>query len=197
LLLEDIKPGTKVSDEPQVPPVNEVAELLTGLRETAKYDAVQLPMMAQGMESMFSRIGGLLSNPQVSPLVARQVLDDRYHRARELASDGPEGLLHGDLHLSNILRAGAPVAFIGAPAAFIGEAKHRDRRPGLAELRKLQHLRDLLTATDAAFGLFSAAGFTAEMAAEAAASRSKILLATLNELYGQPPRSAGRGVRGV
>ena len=79
----------------------------------------------------------------------------------------------------------------GAPVAFIGEAKHRDRRPGLAELRRLQHLRDLLTAaghdaTDAAFGLFSATGFTDELAAEATASHGKILLATLNDLYGQP-----------
>ena len=79
----------------------------------------------------------------------------------------------------------------GAPVAFIGEAKHRDRRPGLAELRRLQHLRDLLTAaghdaTDAAFGLFSATGFTDELAAEATASKGKILLATLNDLYGQP-----------
>jgi len=79
----------------------------------------------------------------------------------------------------------------GAPVPFIGEAKHRDRRPGLAELRRLQHLRDLLTAaghdaTDAAFGLFSATGFTDELAAEATASKAKILLATLDELYGQP-----------
>lgn len=106
LLLENIEPGTKISDEPQVPPVHEVAELLTGLRETAKYDAGQLPALAQGMEPMFSRIGGLLSNPQVSALVARQLLDDGYHRARELASNGPQGLLHGDLHLFNILRGG-------------------------------------------------------------------------------------------
>src|SRR5271170_7286900 len=105
LLLENIEPGTRVSDEPEVPPVNEVAELLTGLREAAEYDHGQLPTLAQGMESMFSRIGGLLSNPRVSPLVAPQVLDDGYQRARELASDGPTGLLHGDLHLSNILRA--------------------------------------------------------------------------------------------
>jgi streptomycin 6-kinase len=106
LLLEHIEPGTKVSDEPRIPPVNEAAELLTGLRETANYDAGQLPTMAQGMESMFSRIGGLLKNPQVSAVVTRQVLDHGYHRARELASNGPKGLLHGDLHLSNILRAG-------------------------------------------------------------------------------------------
>ena len=78
----------------------------------------------------------------------------------------------------------------GAPIAFIGEAKHRDRRPGLAELGRLQHLRDLLTAaghdaTDAAVGLFRTTGFTDELAAQAAASIDKILLTTLDELYGQ------------
>jgi streptomycin 6-kinase len=106
LLLEHIEPGTKVSDEPHIPPVNEIAALLAGLRETAEYDAGQLPTMAQGLESMFVRIGRLLSNPRVSTVVAPQVLDDGHHRARELASSGPAGLLHGDLHLSNILRAG-------------------------------------------------------------------------------------------
>jgi hypothetical protein len=61
----------------------------------------------------------------------------------------------------------------------------------LAELRRLQHLRDLLTAAghDAATattGLFSVTGFTDEVVAEASASKGKILLATLNDLYGQP-----------
>jgi uncharacterized protein len=79
----------------------------------------------------------------------------------------------------------------GAPVAFVGEAKHRDRRPGLAELHRLQHLRDLLTAsghdaTDATLGLFSASGFTDELTVEATASRGKILLATVDDLYRQP-----------
>jgi hypothetical protein len=79
----------------------------------------------------------------------------------------------------------------GTSVVFIGEAKHRDRRPGLAELRRLQHLRDLLTATGhdaagAALGLFSATGFTDELAAEVTASKGKILLASLNDLYSQP-----------
>ena len=78
----------------------------------------------------------------------------------------------------------------GAPVAFIGEAKHRNRRPGLAELRRLEHLRDVLTdaghdATDAGLGLFSASGFTEELEAAAASSRGKILLTGLNALYGQ------------
>jgi uncharacterized protein len=52
--------------------------------------------------------------------------------------------------------------------ALIGEAKHRDRRPGLAELRRLQHLRDLPTAT----------GHEASDAGE-------IHLVTLDEIYGR------------
>jgi streptomycin 6-kinase len=106
LLLENIEPGTKVCEEPQLPPVSEVAGLLAGLRETATYDGGQLSTLAQGIESMFSRIGVLLSNPRVSSLISPQVLDDGYQRARELASNGPMGLLHGDLHLANILRGG-------------------------------------------------------------------------------------------
>jgi uncharacterized protein len=79
----------------------------------------------------------------------------------------------------------------GTPVAFIGEAKHRDRRPGLAELRRLQHLRELLTAaghdaSDAVLGLFSATGFTEELQAETAGRREGILLASLETLYGQP-----------
>ncbi len=123
LLPENIKPGTKVSGESHVPPVNDVAELLAGLQETAKYDARQLPTMAQGMESMFSRIGELLGNPQVSPLVAPQVLDDGYRKARELASNGPMGLLHGDLHLANILRGGRTRGLVAIdPRPSVGDA---------------------------------------------------------------------------
>ena len=79
----------------------------------------------------------------------------------------------------------------GTPIVFVGEAKHRDRRPGLAELHRLRHLRDLLTvaghdAADATLGLFSATGFTDELTVEATASGGKILLATVDDLYRQP-----------
>jgi streptomycin 6-kinase len=156
LLLEHIEPGTKVSDEPQIPPVNEVAELLTGLRETASYDAGQLPTMAQGLESMFTRIGGLLCNPHVSPLVARQVLDDGYHRACELASSGPKGLLHGDLHLSNILRAGRSRGLVAIdPRPSVGDPSFDavdwtlDRPTSLAEVReRIERLSKLVPGLD-------------------------------------------------
>jgi hypothetical protein len=80
----------------------------------------------------------------------------------------------------------------GTPVAFIGEAKHRERRPGLAELRRLHHLRDLLTAsghdaTDAALGLFSATGFTDELRASARTGDGSTLLISLEMLYGIRP----------
>ena len=89
------------------------------------------------------------------------------------------------------LARGARPRTPGSPVALIGEAKHRNRRPGLAGLRRLEHLRDLLTAAghdagDATFGLFSVSGFTDELIADAAASQDGILLADLNVLYGQP-----------
>jgi streptomycin 6-kinase len=123
LLLENIEPGIKASDQPEPPPVREIAELLAGLREAAGYDGGYLPTLAQGMESMFSRIGGLLSNPQVSPLVSPQVLADGHRKARELASDGLAGLLHGDLQLSNILSSGPARGLVAI-----------DPRPGFDDL---------------------------------------------------------------
>lgn len=77
----------------------------------------------------------------------------------------------------------------GTPIAFIGEAKYRDRRPGLAELRRLEHIASLLTAgghdaSAATFGLFSGAGFTADLAAAADSSHRRILLTELDTLYG-------------
>lgn len=79
----------------------------------------------------------------------------------------------------------------GTAVAFVGEAKHRDRRPGLTELRGLQHRRDLLTAaghdaSGAVLGLFSATGFSRELQTEAARSHGTILLTSLEMLYGQP-----------
>jgi hypothetical protein len=75
------------------------------------------------MEPLFSRIGGLLSNLRVSPLVTPQILADGHRKARELASGGAAGLLHGDLHLSNILRAGPTRGLVAI-----------DPRPGVGDL---------------------------------------------------------------
>lgn len=87
-----------------------------------------------------------------------------------------------------LARGGRPRS-AGTPIAFIGEAKCRNRQPGLSELHRLEHLRELLTTTghDAAratLGVFSATGFTDELTAEAARTRPPSLLVNLAQLYG-------------
>lgn len=85
------------------------------------------------------------------------------------------------------LERGARPRTKGTKIAFVGEAKSRERRPGLNELRRLDHLCDLLTAaghdaTNATVGLFSTSGFTPELTQEA--GRRPMVLAGLRELYG-------------
>ena len=87
------------------------------------------------------------------------------------------------------LKPGVRPRTAGAGIAFVGEAKSRDRRPGVAELRRLEHLRDLLTAAGhdasrAVLGLFSTSGFTEDLTAEATRAGDRVLLADLARLYG-------------
>jgi AAA+ ATPase superfamily predicted ATPase len=82
----------------------------------------------------------------------------------------------------------------GAAIAFLGEAKSRDRRPGLAELRRLEHIRDVLAAagydtSTTVPGLFSSTGFTDDLRAAAAQPNSQVLLAGLDRLYALPGES--------
>jgi hypothetical protein len=61
----------------------------------------------------------------------------------------------------------------------------------MAELRRLEHIRDLLTAaghdaSGAVLGLFGTVGFTDELAIEAARQGSRVLIAGLDRLYGAP-----------
>jgi len=107
LLLEKIEPGTRVVDQPELPEASEMAELLTGLRCAPGDYVGQLPTLAKRMDATFSLTGRLLSNPRVGPLVAPSLLAHGHRLARELAAaGGAPGLLHGDLHLSNILQGG-------------------------------------------------------------------------------------------
>jgi hypothetical protein len=87
------------------------------------------------------------------------------------------------------LARGARPGRTGTPIAFIGEAKSRERRPGLAELRRLTHIQDLLTASgrdasEATLGLFGTTGFTDELVEAAKQPANRIILAGLDTVYG-------------
>ena len=77
----------------------------------------------------------------------------------------------------------------GSGIAFSGEVKARDRRPGLGELERLEHIRRLLAlgghdAEDAVLGLFSTQGFTDDLHAEASRRGGGLFLVGLDGLYG-------------
>ncbi|HUG86518.1 MAG TPA: helix-turn-helix domain-containing protein [Euzebya sp.] len=76
----------------------------------------------------------------------------------------------------------------GAPLLAIGEAKHTSRQRGLADLRRLEHIRGLLesaghrAASDARLLLFSAAGFDADLATEVG-RRADAAMIDLDQMY--------------
>jgi streptomycin 6-kinase len=107
LLLEKLEPGTKLSDQFELPPLAEIAELLTSLRAADKEGAVQLPTLAQRVDFLYALIGRRLGHPRVSALVTPDVAARGHRLARELAANGDPGLVHGDLHPANVLDAGS------------------------------------------------------------------------------------------
>lgn len=87
------------------------------------------------------------------------------------------------------LERGARPRTAGTSVAFIGEAKARSDQPGLTQLERLEHIRELLTATGhdaskAVLGIFSTTGFTDDLVREANRRENEILLADLDRIYG-------------
>jgi streptomycin 6-kinase len=114
LLLEAVQPGTKVSDWPALPPLADVAGLLTALRQVPEpsagrrppADIDSLPTAADGLEIMFDRIERYRASPPVAALVPPGLVDRARRAARALAQSGPAALVHGDLHPANVLDGG-------------------------------------------------------------------------------------------
>jgi streptomycin 6-kinase len=131
LLLEAVAPGTKVSDWPALPPLTDVAGLLTALRQVPgssagrpgrpagagswpaaeagrrpASDTSSLPAAADGLEIMFDRTERYRAVPPVAALVPAGLVDRARRDARALAQSGPAALVHGDLHPANVLDGG-------------------------------------------------------------------------------------------
>jgi hypothetical protein len=75
----------------------------------------------------------------------------------------------------------------GARITVIGEAKATNKRPGMGDLDRLEHIRNLMTglgydAGNATLALFSRTGFTKELAVDAP-GRGAVLLG-IDDLYG-------------
>ena len=105
LLLERVRPGTKLWDASALPPAWEMAQLLIGLRAATGDLTHQLPPLSERIEFIFGLIRSRLSGARVAPLVEPGLVAAGHELARTLAHTGPTALVHGDLHLANILIA--------------------------------------------------------------------------------------------
>jgi streptomycin 6-kinase len=107
LLLARVRPGTMVAAWPGLPPFEDFAGLLAGLRDGAGQDVAALPSSAEGVEFIYGLIARRARDPYVSRFVPPEMVARGHALARELtASTDDYGLVHGDLHLSNILDGG-------------------------------------------------------------------------------------------
>jgi streptomycin 6-kinase len=107
LLLDRVTPGTMVAAWPGLPPVEDFAELLAGLRCGDGQDVAELPSSTEGVEFIYGLIARRARDPYVSSFVSPDMVARGHALARELsASTDDYGLVHGDLHLSNILDGG-------------------------------------------------------------------------------------------
>jgi streptomycin 6-kinase len=107
LLLDRVTPGTKVAAWPALPPFGDFAELLAGLRDSDGQDAAALQSSAEGVEFIYGLIARRARDPYVSRFVPTDMVARGHALARELtASTDDYGLVHGDLHLFNILDGG-------------------------------------------------------------------------------------------
>jgi streptomycin 6-kinase len=107
LLLDRVMPGTKAAALAALPSLEDFAELLAGLRDAQGQDVAALRSSAEGLDFIYRLIARRASDPYVSRFVPPDMVARGRERALELsASASDRGLVHGDLHLSNILDGG-------------------------------------------------------------------------------------------
>jgi len=106
VLMEAVEPGTMVDEWPHQPTPRQWADLLTALH---RLDPPPNPPrdLRLRCEEFFARIGRRLTDPSIGTRISRPMWNRAQQRCRHLlATDSSRVLLHGDLHLGNVLDAG-------------------------------------------------------------------------------------------
>lgn len=121
VLLEMIRPGTRADELPQPPTAREWADLIRALH-VAPPPGYPRDLRAQ-CDGFFDRIGRRVSDPAIGRWVSPADLERGAGRYRALlASETTRVLLHGDLHLGNVLDGGASRGLVAIdPRACVGD----------------------------------------------------------------------------
>jgi streptomycin 6-kinase len=122
ILLELIEPGTQADSLQPPPSARDWAILLAALHTAAVPPDYPTDLRAQ-CSGFFARIGGLVAEPEVARWVSAADVSLGAERCQALlATESARVLLHGDLHLANVLDGG-PVRGLVAidPRACVGD----------------------------------------------------------------------------
>ncbi|MFD8567992.1 aminoglycoside phosphotransferase family protein [Streptomyces sp. NPDC059639] len=122
MVLEEVLPGTEAEDMPQTSLPQQWGELLAALHSVAPPAHWPLDLRARFDES-FARIGRRLSEPAIAARIGQAKWQRAIQRCETLL-DSQTGvvLLHGDLHLGNVLDGGPSRGLIAIdPKACVGD----------------------------------------------------------------------------
>ncbi len=122
VLLELIEPGTRADELTPQPSVREWAGLLQALHMAAVPPGVRRDLHDQ-CEGFFTRIGRRVSDPEIGRMVGPADVERGFSRCQALvASQTTRVLLHGDLHLGNVLDGGGSRGLVAIdPRACVGD----------------------------------------------------------------------------
>ncbi|MFI9386494.1 aminoglycoside phosphotransferase family protein [Kutzneria sp. NPDC052558] len=122
MVLEEIRPGAEAGDLPQESLPEQWGELLKALH--AVTPPGEWPLRLRGrLEEAFARIGRRLADPVISARLDQTTWQRAYRRCEALLdSQSRTVLLHGDLHLGNVLDGGPTRGLVAIdPKACIGD----------------------------------------------------------------------------
>lgn len=122
VVLEAIEPGTAADELPDPPTVRQWSDLLTALHRVQRPPNLQRDLRAR-CEEFFARIGRRLTEPLIGARISPATWNRALDRCRNLLATEPTRvLLHGDLHLGNVLYAGPGRGLVAIdPKACIGD----------------------------------------------------------------------------
>jgi streptomycin 6-kinase len=107
VLLESIEPGTAADELPRRPSAQEWGDLVRALHNAAPAPPAFPRDLRGRCDEFFARIGRRIAEPSIGQRVRPADLDRAAHRYRLLLDSAPSRvLLHGDLHLGNVLDGG-------------------------------------------------------------------------------------------
>jgi streptomycin 6-kinase len=122
LLMEAIQPGTAADELPRPPTERQWAHLLTALHSVEVPPNPPRDLRAR-CEEFFARIGRRLTDPRIGARITPATWERALRRCRHLLdTQSTQVLLHGDLHLGNVLDAGPDRALVAIdPKVCVGD----------------------------------------------------------------------------